>query len=68
MIMILIAGFQLRDTQRASMVVSTSPKGCLDRFQPRNLDHVAGGQVHHPDRAPRPPDKHGKELAVLSAH
>ena len=48
----------------------TSPKGSLDRFQPRDLDqyHVAGGQVHHPDRAPRPPDKQSQELAVLRAH
>jgi len=61
---------QLRDTQRASAVVSpcTSPKGSLDRFQPRDFDHVAGGQVHHPDRAPRPPDKQSQELAVLRAH
>jgi len=61
---------QLRETQRASAVMSpcVSPKGSLDRFQPREPDHAAGGQGHHPDRAPHPPDKHSQELAVLRAH
>jgi len=61
---------QLRETQRASAVMSpcVSPKGSLDRFQPRESDHAAGGQGHQPDRAPHPPDKHTQELAVLRAH
>jgi len=61
---------QLRETQRASAVMSPciSPKGSLDRFQPRDPDHAAGGQSHQPDRAPHPPDKHSQELAVLRAH
>jgi len=61
---------QLRETQRASAVMSpcVSPKGSLDRFQPREPDHAAGGQGHQPDRAPHPPDKHTQELAVLRAH
>lgn len=61
---------QLRETQRASAVMSpcVSPKGSLDRFQPREPDHASGGQGHHPDRAPHPPDKHSQELAVLRAH
>merc|ERR1711872_378364 len=58
------------ETQRASAVMSPciSPKGSLDRFQPRDPDHAAGGQSHQPDRAPHPPDKYSRELAVLRAH
>eukprot|EP00092_Neocalanus_flemingeri_P060393 GFUD01072374.1.p1 GENE.GFUD01072374.1~~GFUD01072374.1.p1 ORF type:complete len:2138 (-),score=539.44 GFUD01072374.1:426-6839(-) len=61
---------QLRETQRASAVVSpcTSPKGSLDRFHHRDPENVASGQVQPPDRAPRPPDKHSQELGVLRTH